>query len=250
MVNTLGLAAGAHAHPGLPDGHRAHPERERRRPDDADGGRGAALNLELNGYRAHVEEFGSGSPVVLVHGLGGTGAEHLEAPDRRSGGGVPGDRLRPARLGSERGHARARTRSTCSPTTCARSSTRSDSGESRSSATRWAARSPSRTPRGYPGDVSRLVGIGAPAELPDQARAGLAARAETVEAEGMARGRRDGRDERRLTDLPRGTSPSEFRELIAMLAANDPHGYAAQCRALVGLDLADRLGRDRGARAV
>ena len=74
MVNTLGLNAGAHAHPGLPHGHRAHPEREVGSADDADGGGGAALNLDLNGHRAHVEEFGAGPPVVLVHGLGGTGA--------------------------------------------------------------------------------------------------------------------------------------------------------------------------------
>ena len=31
--------------------------------------------IAINGYRAYVEEFGSGSPVVLVHGLGGTGTD-------------------------------------------------------------------------------------------------------------------------------------------------------------------------------
>ena len=37
----------------------------------------------------------------------------------------------------------------------------------------------------YSGDVTALVGVGAPAEFPDQARTGLEARAQTVEAEGM-----------------------------------------------------------------
>ena len=40
----------------------------------------------------------------------------------------------------------------------------------------------------------------------------------------------------------REQEPEEFRELVAMLAANDPAGYAAQCRALVGLAIAGRLG--------
>ena len=31
--------------------------------------------IALNGYRAYVEEFGDGAPVVLVHGLGGTGTD-------------------------------------------------------------------------------------------------------------------------------------------------------------------------------
>ena len=75
MVNTLGLPQELHAHPRLPDGHRAHPEREGGRPDDADSGRGAALKLRAERLPAHVEESGSGPPVVLVHGLGGTGAD-------------------------------------------------------------------------------------------------------------------------------------------------------------------------------
>jgi hypothetical protein len=43
----------------------------------------------------------------------------------------------------------------------------------------------------------------------------------------------------------REQNPERFQELVAMLAANDPAGYAAQCRALVDLDLAGRLGRSR-----
>jgi pimeloyl-ACP methyl ester carboxylesterase len=89
--------------------------------------------------------------------------------------------------------------------------------------------------------VQALVGIGAPVELPEQARAGLAARAETVEAEGMA-AVAETVATNGVSPTFREQHPEEFRELVAMLAASDPGGYAAQCRALVGLDLAGRLG--------
>jgi 3-oxoadipate enol-lactonase len=92
----------------------------------------------------------------------------------------------------------------------------------------------------HPGDVRALVGVGAPAGFPDQARAGLAARAETVEAEGMT-AVAETVATNGVSPTFREGQPSEFQALIAMLAANDPSGYAAQCRALVGLDLADRL---------
>jgi 3-oxoadipate enol-lactonase len=92
----------------------------------------------------------------------------------------------------------------------------------------------------YPSEVSALVGIGAPAEFPEQARTGLEGRAATVEADGMGAVAE--------TVATNGVSPTfreghpqAFQELIAMLAANDPEGYAAQCRALVGLDIAGRL---------
>jgi 3-oxoadipate enol-lactonase len=91
-------------------------------------------------------------------------------------------------------------------------------------------------------DVRALVGIGAPAEFPEQARAGLAARADTVEAEGMA-AVAETVAANGVSPTFREQHPEEFRELVAMLAANDPRGYAAQCRALVGLDLAARLGQ-------
>jgi 3-oxoadipate enol-lactonase len=92
-----------------------------------------------------------------------------------------------------------------------------------------------------PASVRALVGVGAPVGFPEEARAGLAARAETVEADGMAAVAG--------TVATNGVSPTfqeqnpePFQELVAMLAANDPAGYAAQCRALVELDLAGRLG--------
>jgi 3-oxoadipate enol-lactonase len=93
----------------------------------------------------------------------------------------------------------------------------------------------------HPADVLALVGIGAPAEFPDQARVGLEARAAAVEADGMGAVAE--------TVATNGVSPTfregrpeEFGELVALLSGNDPRGYAAQCRALVGLDIAGRLG--------
>jgi 3-oxoadipate enol-lactonase len=93
----------------------------------------------------------------------------------------------------------------------------------------------------YPADVSALVGIGAPAEFPDQARAGLAARAETVEAGGMA-AVAETVATNGVSPTFREGQPEEFQEFTALLTSNDPWGYAAQCRALVGLDIAGRLG--------
>ena len=93
----------------------------------------------------------------------------------------------------------------------------------------------------HPGDVLALVGVGAPAELPEQARAGLAARAETVESDGMG-AVAETVATNGVSPTFREGNPEQFQEFIALLAANDPRGYAAQCRALVGLDLAGRLG--------
>jgi 3-oxoadipate enol-lactonase len=92
----------------------------------------------------------------------------------------------------------------------------------------------------YSGDVSALVGIGAPAGLPDQAREGLEQRARTVEAEGMG-AVAETVATNGVSPTFREGNPEEFQALVALLNANDPVGYAAQCRALVGLDIAGRL---------
>jgi 3-oxoadipate enol-lactonase len=91
------------------------------------------------------------------------------------------------------------------------------------------------------GDVRAVVGVGTPVRLPDQARAGLEARAEAVEAGGMAAVAGTVATNG-VSATFRDQEPEQFEQLVAMLAANDPQGYAAQCRALVGLDLAGRLG--------
>jgi 3-oxoadipate enol-lactonase len=96
----------------------------------------------------------------------------------------------------------------------------------------------------YSGDVSALVGVGAPAEFTDQARTGLETRARTVEAEGM-RAVAETVAANGVSPTFREGDPQGFQEFIAMLEANDPLGYAAQCRALVGLDIANQLAEIR-----
>ena len=73
----------------------------------------------------------------------------------------------------------------------------------------------------YPGDVLALVAVGAPAEFPDQARAGLAARAETVEAEGMG-AVAETVATNGVSPTFREGEPDEFREFVALLEGNDP----------------------------
>jgi 3-oxoadipate enol-lactonase len=92
----------------------------------------------------------------------------------------------------------------------------------------------------YSGDVGALVGIGAPAEFPDQARIGLEQRAQTVEADGMG-AVAETVATNGVSPTFREQHPEEFQALVAMLAANAPAGYAAQCRALVGLDIVNQL---------
>ena len=72
-----------------------------------------------------------------------------------------------------------------------------------------------------PADVRALVGVGAPVGFPDQARAGLAARAETVEADGMAAVAGTVATNG-VSPTFREQNPERFQELVAMLAANDP----------------------------
>ena len=195
--------------------------------------------IALNGYRAYVEEFGDGAPVVLVHGLGGTGTDiwkhqiadlarefTVVAYDLRGSGQsetTPGpytidllvDDLRALveKLALDRvalvGHSMGG-----------------------SIVLAYASR--------YPEEVRAVVGVGAPAELPDAARQGMADRAATVEAEGMG-AVAETVATNGVSPTFREQNPEEFQELISMLAGNDPEGYAAQCRALVGLDIAARL---------
>lgn len=189
--------------------------------------------ITVNGVRTWYEEEGSGEPVVLVHGLGGTGQDiwkkviaelagsfRVLAYDLRGSGksdAPPGpytvaglaDDLQTllVALGYDRvavvGHSMGG-----------------------GIALELARRDPRR--------VRAVVGVGAVAELPEQGRVGMRARAEAVEADGMA--------DVAVTVATNGLAPSfreahpeEFQELISLLASNRPEGYAAQCRALVSM---------------
>ena len=83
-----------------------------------------------------------------------------------------------------------------------------------------------------PACVRAVVGVGAVAELPEQGRAGMATRAETVEAEGMA-AVAETVATNGLAPSFRATYPEDYQEFVSLLASNRPEGYAAQCRALV-----------------
>ena len=63
--------------------------------------------IEVNGVRTAYLEQGSGDPVVLVHGLGGTASRHLQAPARAALRAPPRRRVRPARIRTELGHTGA-----------------------------------------------------------------------------------------------------------------------------------------------
>jgi 3-oxoadipate enol-lactonase len=184
----------------------------------------------VNGARIYYEEYGSGPTVVLVHGLGGNAtytwkkitaplAEefHVVAYDLRGSGRsevTPGpysieqlaDDLAALldAVGLERvgviGHSLGG-----------------------GIGLRCAATHPDR--------IAAVVGVGAVAELSEQAQANMKVRGDTVEAEGMAdvavavatMG---------LAPSFREANPDQFQEYVTLLAANVPAGYAAQCRAL------------------
>ena len=197
--------------------------------------------IHVNGARLAVDESGSGPPLVLLHGLGANAGELWQRPldalaanfrvvtyDLRGSGRsevTPGpytieglaDDLAAliAELGLERplvmGHSMGG-----------------------SVALLHAARDPA--------GVRAVVGLGAPATFPQANRDGLEARAETVE--------RDGMDAVAETVAGNALAPS-FRErdpdgyacFVLMLQGNNAAGYAAQCRALVGLDITGELPR-------
>jgi 3-oxoadipate enol-lactonase len=211
------------------------PAREGRDRPDAFGRRGAALS-EL-----HYEEQGAGPAVLLLHGLGGTGAavwkyqaeelaRHFQVvvPDLRGAGESPkppgpyslqdfvddlrrlieGLGLAPAALV---GH--------------------SFGG---SIVLEYAAQ--------HPDDVSALAAVGGPTELPEQNREAMRARAKTVAREGMAAVAETVATNGTAASF-REAHPDEFRAYIDLLESADPAGYVATCLAIAELDMSEHLSR-------
>ena len=197
--------------------------------------------IEVNGVRTYYEEYGSGPSLVLLHGLGATGTDlwkkHIAdlAQDLR----VVAYDLR----GSGRSEA------TPGPYTIGQLTDDLDAlieglglapvalmGHSMggSIALEEAGRHPDR--------VRAVVGVGAAIDLPEQARAGLATRAETVEREGMG-AVAETIATNGMAPSFREAHPEEFQEFISLLAGNDVNGYAAQCRALVEMAITEHLHR-------
>jgi pimeloyl-ACP methyl ester carboxylesterase len=90
--------------------------------------------------------------------------------------------------------------------------------------------------------VSAVVAVGGLTDLPDAARQGLRDRAETVESSGM-QAVAETVATNAIAPSFHGRQPDEFRAFVELLAANDPAGYAATCRAVAGFSLTERLGR-------
>jgi 3-oxoadipate enol-lactonase len=196
--------------------------------------------LVTNGVRLHYEDYGAGAPVVLAHGLGGTAADiwkkviaplaeefRVVAYDLRGSGtsDVPAGQYSVEQLADD----------------LARVVDHLELGRvglighslGGGIALQYAAT--------RPGNVAAVVGVGAVCRLPEQGREAMETRAQTVEAEGMVNVAvtvaTNG-----LDVTFREAHPDELQEFISLLASNDPTGYAAQCRALVAMDVAARLG--------
>jgi 3-oxoadipate enol-lactonase len=195
--------------------------------------------ITVNGIRTYYVEDGSGDPVVLVHGLGGTGTDiwkkqiaelaqeyRVVAYDLRGSGRsevTPG----PYTIEQLADDLAALVDSLgLGPVALV--------GHSMGGgiALQYAVTHPAR--------VRAVIGAGAVAELPEQGKQGMQARAETVESQGMA-AVAETVATNGLAPSFREAHPEEFQELVSLLASNRPDGYAAQCRALVTMAVAGRL---------
>lgn len=182
---------------------------------------------------------GQGDPVVLVHGLGGTGPgifkhvlgplsehHHVVAYDLRGSGrsSVPPGPYTVELLADDLDAL----------LTALDFDTVTLVGHSLGGAIvlEYAATRPHR--------VRSAVGVGALTRLPEQGRESLEARARAVESDGMG-AVAETVATNGLAASFREAEPEELRALAALLAASDPIGYAAQCRALVAMDLSVRL---------
>jgi 3-oxoadipate enol-lactonase len=189
----------------------------------------------------HVELHGRGEPLVLVHGLGGTGAaiwKHLIGPladeyavavyDLRGSGRsavVPG----PATIDDHADDLQELLE--LLEFDRVRFVGHSLGG---SIVLRFAADHLER--------VVAAASVAGPAEFVDETRAALRARADTVEAEGMPAVARAVATNG-MAPAFREANPEKLEAYVELLEANDVAGYAAQCRGLAELDLAESLGR-------
>jgi len=186
--------------------------------------------IAVNGARINYDEYGSGHPLILVHGLGGNGTDtwkHLIAPLSEDFRVLACDLRGSGRSEVTQGpySIEQLTDDVAALANAIGLERVSVMGHSLGGGISllFAATRPEQ--------IAAIVGVGAVAELSEQGKANMAARAETVEAEGMA--------DVAVTVATAGLAPSyraadpeEFQEYISLLAANEAVGYAAQCRAL------------------
>ena len=195
----------------------------------------------MSAVELRYEQVGDGPPLVLVHGLGGTGAaiwkHHAQelardftvvVPDLRGAGASP----RPAGPYSLQDFVddlhRLVERLELVPAAVVGHSFGG------SIVLEYAAQ--------HPADVSSVVAVGAPTELSDAGREGLRTRAETVEREGMAAVAGTVATNGTAASFREGR-PDEFRAYVELLESADPASYAATCRAVADLDIGDHLSR-------
>jgi 3-oxoadipate enol-lactonase len=198
--------------------------------------------ITANGVRTFYEDTGSGPPVVLVHGLGGSTALWQKvAPALAAEFRVVAYDLR----GSGRSERPAGPYSLDDLVTDLDALVEALGlapaavvGHSLSGGVvlAHAARHPER--------VRAVAGVGAVTELADAGREGMRQRAATVRAEGM--------ENVATTVATNGTAPSwrerhadEWEAYRASLAANDPEGYALLAEVVAAIDVSAELERVR-----
>lgn len=196
--------------------------------------------ITIDGLRTWCEEHGSGPPVVLVHGLGGTGSEvwkhvilelardfRVVSYDLRGSGRTAA--LSPYSLGQLVDDLDALVRFLAA-----------DSlgliGHSLGGTIvlAYAAEHSER--------VSALVGAGAPTTFPAETRDALRTRADTVERSGMAAVAETVAANGMASSF-RERHPEKLRAYVELLERNDPGAYAALCRAVAEVQLDDAVER-------
>ncbi len=199
------------------------------------------VEIEIGGVPIHYERHGSGFPLVLVHGLGGTGAaiwKKQVAELAQDFTVILYDLRGCGRSGTSPGPYTLR--DFVDDLHMLAESLRLDRvalmGHSfgGSIVLAYAAARPER--------VTAVVAAGGPAEFPEQTREALRARAETVEASGMG-AVAEAVATAGMAPSFREAHPDEFRAYVDLLLANDPFAYAATCRAVADLDISADLER-------
>ena len=196
-------------------------------------------SIEINGYRAGVEQFGSGAPVVLVHGLGGSGTQTWK--------GVIGPLSATHRVVVYDLRGAGESEVTPGPYTIdlladdlaalihdLELAPASLVGHSMGGSTvlSCAAR--------YPQLVRAVVAVGAAVGLTSEQRSMLAGWAEKAETEGLAE-LAEAMSANGVAPSFRESHPQTVEELRALIASTKPDGYAALVRAVSTISLENRL---------
>lgn len=189
--------------------------------------------LEIDGVRTYCEESGSGPPLVLVHGLGGSTALwskvvpslaeefRVVAYDLRGSGRTPatGGTTLAELVGDLRGLI-----------------DRLDLGRPLVMGHSIGGSIALAHAAAHPEQVCAVVGVGAPSELPEAGRDGMRTRAETVEASGM-KAVAETVATNGMAPSFREAYPEELQSFVSLLEENDPAGYSTLCRVVADVDV-------------